>query len=99
MFFCSRNVRAVAGMAVLCVTAGQAQDYPGRLIMIVAAYSGGALTDQVGRILQPKLQASLGQSVIVKSLDSCPALNDCLVAYIEQGATTLATLLPQAETA
>lgn len=68
MISAARAARVLACIgAALFVSGAEAQDYPNRPITIVTPYAGGASTDQVARILLPKLQASLGQPVIVEN--------------------------------
>lgn len=43
-----------------------AQSFPNRTITIVVPYPPGASTDQLARLVAPKLQASMGQPVIVE---------------------------------
>ena len=45
--------------------AALAQGYPVRAITIVVPYPPGGLIDLVARIIQPKLQAELGQPMLV----------------------------------
>ncbi len=44
-----------------------AQGYPSRAVTIVVPYPPGGLIDIVARILQPRLQTELGQSVVVEN--------------------------------
>jgi tripartite-type tricarboxylate transporter receptor subunit TctC len=44
-----------------------AQTYPDRPITIVVPYPPGASTDQVARVVAPKLQAAMGQAVVVEN--------------------------------
>jgi len=48
-------------------TATQAQKYPFKTVRIVCAYPAGSTTDIVSRMLANKLQASLGQPVVVEN--------------------------------
>jgi tripartite-type tricarboxylate transporter receptor subunit TctC len=45
-----------------------AQEYPTRLITIIVPYPAGGPTDQLARVLAPKLSQSLGQNVIVENV-------------------------------
>ncbi|MFN0161574.1 MAG: tripartite tricarboxylate transporter substrate binding protein [Burkholderiales bacterium] len=47
--------------------AAQAQTWPTRQVTIVVPYPPGGLIDLVARILQPRLQQELGQSVVVEN--------------------------------
>ncbi|MBL8376864.1 MAG: tripartite tricarboxylate transporter substrate binding protein [Burkholderiales bacterium] len=47
--------------------AAQAQNWPTRQVTIVVPYPPGGLIDLVARILQPRLQQELGQSVVVEN--------------------------------
>lgn len=51
---------ALAGIA-------RAQTYPDRMITLVNPFPVGASTDQVSRLIQPKLQAALGQTVVIEN--------------------------------
>ena len=42
-----------------------AQNYPSKVITLVVPFPPGGSTDQMARALAPKLQESLGQSVIL----------------------------------
>ena len=44
-----------------------AQDYPSRPIRFVVPYPPGGIADLMARILQPKLQAALGQPLVVEN--------------------------------
>lgn len=60
-------LHAFAAAILLSATTGYGQEYPNRPITIVTPYASGASTDQLARILQPKLQVSLGQPIIVEN--------------------------------
>jgi tripartite-type tricarboxylate transporter receptor subunit TctC len=49
-------------------TAAHPQSYPSRPITIIIPYPAGGPTDQVARQIAPKLQAKLGQNVIIESV-------------------------------
>ena len=53
--------------SALCPAAAQAQGFPTRPVTIVVPYPPGGLIDLVARVIQPPLQAQLGQSVIVEN--------------------------------
>jgi len=54
---------------LLCLAAAavSAQGFPSRTVTIVVPYPPGGLIDLVARIIQPKLQAELGQPVVVEN--------------------------------
>ena len=56
---------AVVGFAA--PLAAQAQGYPERPIKFVVPYPPGGGTDVVARIVQPRLQAVLGQSIVIEN--------------------------------
>src|SRR5262249_47398798 len=56
--------------AIFCVTAVTAQSYPSRPIRLIVPFAPGGLNDTVARLMQPHLQKSLRQPVIV---DNRPA--------------------------
>ncbi len=66
-------IRRAVPRAVVIVACGifslisQAQTYPGRPLTIVVPYPPGASTDQLVRLVQPRLTAGLGQAVIVEN--------------------------------
>lgn len=63
--------RAGFGYALLAslafVTSAAAQTYPDRTITLVNPFPAGASTDQISRLIQPKLQAVLGQTVVIEN--------------------------------
>src|SRR4026208_2247231 len=54
-------------LAVASLGASAQGNYPSKPITIVVPYPPGGLIDIVARILQPALQAELGQSVLVEN--------------------------------
>ena len=54
-------------LAAVCATFAQAQNYPTRTVTIIVPYPPGGLIDLVARIVQPRLQAELGQAVVVEN--------------------------------
>ena len=54
-------------LAAICATLAQAQTYPVRTVTIIVPYPPGGLIDLVARIIQPPLQAELGQAVVVEN--------------------------------
>ena len=53
--------------ALLLSGAVAAQGFPSRPLAVVVPYPPGGLIDIVARIIQPRLQAELGQSVVVEN--------------------------------
>ena len=70
-------------LALLVLTifsaATQAQNYPNKPIRWVVPYTGGGITDIVTRVVTQKMQAALGQSVVV---DNKPGANSIIGADI-----------------
>jgi tripartite-type tricarboxylate transporter receptor subunit TctC len=67
-----RQNNLVLAAAALALAAGltlgpaaHAQGFPTRPVTIVVPYPPGGLIDLVARIIQPRLQAELGQSVVI----------------------------------
>jgi tripartite-type tricarboxylate transporter receptor subunit TctC len=61
-------MRFVALIAALAASAAAfAQGFPSRPVNIVVPYPPGGLIDIVARIIQPRLQSELGQSVVVEN--------------------------------
>ena len=58
---------ALALLLACCATGISAQTYPSRTVTIVVPYPPGGLIDLVARILQPALQSTLGQTVVVEN--------------------------------
>ena len=58
---------AVFAAALLFACAAAAQNFPSRPVTIVVPYPPGGLIDIVARIIQPRMQAELGQSVVVEN--------------------------------
>src|SRR3954464_11573127 len=58
---------ALAGMALVIAATAHAQSYPAKLVRIVVPFPPGGSTDLLARKLAEKLQASMGQSVIVEN--------------------------------
>ncbi|MDM0000310.1 tripartite tricarboxylate transporter substrate binding protein [Variovorax sp. J22P240] len=62
-----RKVLTALSMTVMAAAAGtaMASDYPSRPIKVVVPYAAGGTIDAMARVLSPKLQAILGQPVVV----------------------------------
>src|SRR5262249_10846593 len=60
---------AIAACAAALPAQGQAQaqGYPDRTVTLVNPFPAGASTDQISRLIQPKLQAALGQPVVIEN--------------------------------
>jgi tripartite-type tricarboxylate transporter receptor subunit TctC len=61
-----------AAIVAICLTAGtggvaHTQTYPDRTIKLVAPFPAGGATDTVARLVAQRLQAALGQSVIIEN--------------------------------
>lgn len=61
--FLLRSIAASIGLSLAAPLA--AQTFPSRTVTIVVPFAAGGITDQIVRAIAPKLQAGLGQSVIV----------------------------------
>ena len=53
--------------AMLWAATASAQTYPSRTVTIIVPYPPGGLIDLVARIVQPQLQAELGQAVVIEN--------------------------------
>ena len=62
-------LRAIAGalFTILCISGALAQTYPSRNITIVVPFPAGGIVDAAARLLQPELEKTLGQPVIVEN--------------------------------
>src|SRR5262245_19006843 len=58
---------AVLCAALFLIQGALAQSYPARTITMVVPYPPGGLIDLVARIIQPRMQAELGQPVVVEN--------------------------------
>ncbi len=62
---------ACSGLAVfaapICLSPATAQTYPDRTITLVNPFPAGASTDQISRLIQPRLQTALGQTIVIEN--------------------------------
>lgn len=70
----SQSVRGRIAVALILAAAAwtapkpsEAQDYPKSTITLVVPFPAGGAVDQIARIIQPKLQANLGQPVVIEN--------------------------------
>ena len=65
-----RFLHLVAGAATLPAASriASAQTYPSRPITLVVPFAAGGALDVIGRILAPRMRASLGQSIIIENV-------------------------------
>ncbi len=61
-------VALVLTLLVACSVAAVADTYPSRTITIVVPYPAGGPTDTIARILAERMQAALGQTIIVENV-------------------------------
>jgi tripartite-type tricarboxylate transporter receptor subunit TctC len=61
------GIGAALLITVMALTPVMAQEYPNHPIRIISPYPPGGTTDILARLLTPKLQAALGQPVIVEN--------------------------------
>ena len=61
-----KTTLALAALALAC-TAVHAQSYPNKPIRWVVPYTGGGITDNVTRMVTQKMQAALGQTIVVEN--------------------------------
>lgn len=59
------RILALAVLAALPLAARAQSDYPNRPLRIVVPFAAGGTLDNLGRLLAPKLQESLGQPVVI----------------------------------
>ena len=62
---CKLLLRVLAFATCAITLAAQAQTYPDKPIKFVVPYPPGGGTDVIARIVQPRLQALLGQSIVI----------------------------------
>jgi tripartite-type tricarboxylate transporter receptor subunit TctC len=53
------------GLMPITAVQAQAQDYPNKPIRVIVSFAPGGLTDLIARALQPKLQETFGQPVVI----------------------------------
>src|SRR5690349_20459300 len=58
---------AVVAAVFAAFSPASAQDYPTKPITIVSAQAGGGASDTIGRMVSDRLQAALGQPVLIES--------------------------------
>ncbi|MFL6799213.1 MAG: Bug family tripartite tricarboxylate transporter substrate binding protein [Xanthobacteraceae bacterium] len=75
--FVATAVGALLAFTLSSTAPASAQEYPTRTVTIVVPYPAGGPTDQLARLLAPKLTETLGQNFIVENVSG--------------GATTIAT--------
>src|SRR5262249_46700636 len=62
---CRVLARLVGALALIAAAEASAQTYPDRPVRIVVPFAPGGLNDTVARLIQPYLEKSLGQPVVV----------------------------------
>ena len=88
--FCS-GLSVFALATGLTIVSAEAQNFPDRMITLVNPFPPGASTDQISRIIQPKLQAALGQTVVIENKSG--AAGNIGTAYVARAAADGYTLL------
>ncbi|MEK6244993.1 MAG: tripartite tricarboxylate transporter substrate binding protein [Pseudomonadota bacterium] len=64
----AKLIRAIVACGIaLCAATAWSQAYPSRPITLIVPYPPGGLIDLVARIVQPRLQAELGGSVVIEN--------------------------------
>jgi tripartite-type tricarboxylate transporter receptor subunit TctC len=61
------GVATLAAFAFLAAASAQAQTFPNHVVRIIVPFAAGGLNDTAARLIQPYLEKSLGQSVIVEN--------------------------------
>ena len=59
--------RIAAVLLAAALASAQAQDYPSKPIRVVIPFGPGSLADAVPRLMQPTLEASLGQRLVIEN--------------------------------
>jgi tripartite-type tricarboxylate transporter receptor subunit TctC len=62
------HLAAVTAALPVASRVAWAQAYPSRSITLVVPYAPGGANDVIGRILAPRMKASLGQSIIIETV-------------------------------
>ena len=57
-----------AAIALLLVTAAEAQTYPTKPVKLVVGFPAGGATDTTARLIAARMQAALGQTVVVENI-------------------------------
>ncbi len=65
--FLRRLTLLAAALPLALAMPAQAQDWPSKPIRILVSFAPGGLTDQIGRVLSPKLQEAFGQPVVIEN--------------------------------
>ncbi len=81
----------IAGSAMSYGTGAGAQSWPERMITLINPFPPGASTDQISRLIQPRLQAALGQTVVIENKSG--AAGNIGTAYVARAAPDGYTLL------
>jgi len=63
-----RKLLVAAALAAVGIASANAQGYPSRQVTLIVPYPAGGPTDQLARVLVPKLSAKLGQNFIVENV-------------------------------
>jgi tripartite-type tricarboxylate transporter receptor subunit TctC len=58
-------IRLIAAMFILVPAIATGQSFPVRAVTIIVPYPPGGLIDLVARVIQPRLQTELGQTVVI----------------------------------
>ena len=61
----TRRTALAAAVVLLSSSAAFAQAYPNKPIRAVVPFAPGSATDQIGRAFAEKMQASLGQTIVI----------------------------------
>jgi tripartite-type tricarboxylate transporter receptor subunit TctC len=59
---------SVVALTALGIVSAHAQSYPSRQVSLIVPYPAGGPTDQLARVLAPKLSAKFGQNFIVENV-------------------------------
>lgn len=61
------RLAAIAATAAALSAPAAAQEYPSGTVTLVAPYPPGGMIDMIARLIQPKLEAELGETVVVEN--------------------------------